>query len=52
MSREDFDRVQQFFDASERQTVKDGDRRMGSRQSDSFIVLLKLGNASGGKGAT
>lgn len=32
--------------------LEDGERRMGSRQSDSFIVLMKLGNASGGKGAT
>ena len=32
--------------------LEDGDGRMSGRQSDSFIVPLKLSNASGGKGAT
>jgi len=32
--------------------LEDGDRRMSDRQSDSFIVPSKLGNANGGKGAT
>lgn len=41
-----------FLETSTCYQLEDGDRRMGSRQSDSFIVLLKLGNASGGKGAT
>lgn len=41
-----------FLETSACYQLEDGDRRMGSRQSDSFIVLLKLGNASGRKGAT
>ena len=41
-----------FLETSTCYQLEDGDRRMSSRQSDSFIVLLKLGNASGGKGAT
>ena len=41
-----------FLETSTCYQLEEGDRRMGSRQSDSFIVLLKLGNASGGKGAT
>lgn len=32
--------------------LEDGESRMGDRQSDSFIVPTRLGNASGGKGAT
>ena len=32
--------------------LEDGDGRKNGRQSDSFIVLRMLGNASGGKGAT
>lgn len=32
--------------------LEDGERRMDGRQSDSFIVSMRLGNASGGKGAT
>ena len=31
---------------------KTGECQKNSRQSDSFIVLKKLGNANGGKGAT
>ena len=31
--------------------LEDGDGRMSDRQSDSFIVLKKPGNADGGKGA-
>ncbi len=32
--------------------LEDGEMRMGNRQSDSLIVLMKPGNAGGGKGAT
>ena len=32
--------------------LEDGDGRKNDRQSDSFIVPRKLGNVSGGKGAT
>ena len=31
---------------------KTGECQKNNRQSDSFIVLKKLGNANGGKGAT
>lgn len=41
-----------FLETSTCHQLEDGDGRMSGRQSDSFIVLLKLGNASGGKGAT
>ena len=32
--------------------LQKGECQKNSRQSDSFIVLKKLGNANGGKGAT
>ncbi len=32
--------------------LEDGGGWMSDRQSDSFIVLMKSGNADGGKGAT
>lgn len=41
-----------FLETSTCYQLEDGDRRMSSRQSDSFIVLTKPGNASRGKGAT
>ena len=41
-----------FLETSTCYQLEDGDRRMGSRQSDSFIVPRKRGNARGGKGAT
>lgn len=41
-----------FLETSTLHQLEDGDGRMSDRQSDSFIVLMKLGNASGGKGAT
>ncbi len=40
-----------FLETSTPFQLEDGERRMGNRQSDSFIVLMKLGNASGGKEA-
>lgn len=45
-------RAYHFLETSTCHQLEDGDGRMRDRQSDSFIVLLKLGNASGGKGAT
>lgn len=41
-----------FLETSTLHQLEHGDGRMSDRQSDSFIVLMKLGNASGGKGAT
>ncbi len=38
--------------ASMANNCKTGECQKNSRQSDSFIVLKKLGNANGGKGAT
>ena len=38
--------------ASMANNCKIGECQKNSRQSDSFIVLKKLGNANGGKGAT
>jgi len=41
-----------FLETSMFHQLEDGDGQMGDRQSDSFIVPMKLGNASRGKGAT
>ena len=38
--------------ASMANNCKTGECQKNNRQSDSFIVLKKLGNANGGKGAT
>ena len=38
--------------ASMANNCKIGECQKNSRQSDSFIVLKKFGNANGGKGAT
>lgn len=38
--------------ASMANNCKTGECQKNSRQSDSFIVLKKLGNANGGKGPT
>ena len=45
-------RAYRFLETSTLHQLEDGDERMSGRQSDSFIVLRMLGNASGGKGAT
>ncbi|MDE5910048.1 MAG: hypothetical protein K2H52_15090 [Lachnospiraceae bacterium] len=45
-------RACRFLGTSTSYQLEDGDKRMSGRQSDSFIVPMKLGNASGGKGAT
>ena len=45
-------RAYHFLETSTSHQLEDGDGRMSGRQSDSFIVPRKLGNASGGKGAT
>ena len=45
-------RAYRFLETSTLHQLEDGDERMGGRQSDGFIVPKKLGNASGGKGAT
>ena len=37
-----------FLETSTCHQLEDGDGRMSGRQSGSFIVLMKLGNASGG----
>ena len=44
-------RACRFLETSTLYQLEDGGKRMGGRQSDSFLVPLKLGNASGGKGA-
>ena len=45
-------RAYRFLETSTSHQLEDGDGRMSGRQSDSFIVPRKLGNARGGKGAT
>mgnify|MGYP001668344955 CR=1 FL=1 len=45
-------RACRFSETSTFCQLEDGDRWMSDRQSDSFIVLMKSGNADGGKGAT
>lgn len=45
-------RACRFLETSTPYQLEDGGKRMGGRQSDRSIVPLKLGNASGGKGAT
>ena len=45
-------RACRFLETSTFYQLEDGDKRMGGRQSDSFIVPWKPGNAGGGKGAT
>ena len=45
-------RVCRSLETSMYYQLEDGDKRMSGRQSDSLIVPKKLGNASGGKGAT
>ena len=45
-------RAYHFLETSTLHQLEDGDGRTSGRQSDSFIVPRKLGNASGGKGAT
>ena len=45
-------RAYRFLVASTSHQLEDEGGRMSGRQSDSFIVPRKLGNASGGKEAT
>ena len=45
-------RAYRFLETSTLHQLEDGDGRMSDRQSDSFIVPMKMGNASGGKVAT
>lgn len=40
-----------FLETSTLHQLEDGDGRTSGRQSDSFIVPKKPGNAGGGKGA-